>query len=257
MFRVRSRHARRRARVVVVRGTCIRREATAVLRALEAEPESRDVVVRVSKPGAVLSAVDAQRVQLVGAHAAHVHLEGRPRPQAFGNLLRELCRIASQFGRLLREQASRRVIAMAVAFVPLEAREQHPRPRHADDADDVAHGRFGAPLVERFVEALRETVVHDGREVLLVDPVVLVRRQQFVRADEREPVEELRADRVVAALSARERHERDACAVPATEHRKHSGVLVIRVRSGVEHAGRGADLENLLPCSGCAAVLRN
>ena len=56
-------------------------------------------------------------------------------------------RIAGQFGRLLREQAGRRMVTVSVAFVPLEAREQHPGPRHADDADDVAHGRFGAPLV--------------------------------------------------------------------------------------------------------------
>ena len=114
---------------------------------------------------------------------------------------------------------------------------------------------LAAPLLERFVEALREPVVDHRREVLLVDAVVLVGGQQFVGADQPERVEQLRADRVVAALAAIERQQRHARAVAAAQLRQDAAVLVIRMRRDVHHAGRGLEFLDLLPCAGRAGVL--
>ena len=66
---------------------------------------------------------------------------------------------------------------------------------------------LAAPLLERFVEPLREAVVDHRREVLLVDAVVPVGQQQFLGADQAERIEQLRADRVVAAFAAVERQQ--------------------------------------------------
>jgi hypothetical protein len=139
------------------------------------------------------------------------------------------------------------VVAVAVALVALEARDQHHRPLGADHAHHVAQHVLLAPLLERLLEALGEAVVHDRREVLLVDAVVTVGVEQLLGADQAQAVEQLRADRVVAGLAAVQRQQRHARAPAAREQRQHPAVLVVRVRGGVHRAGRRLQLEQLLP----------
>ena len=131
------------------------------------------------------------------------------------------------------------------------------RPAGADDPHHVAHHVVRAPLLERLLEPLREAVVDHGGEVLLVHAVVAVRDPQFLGADQAEPVEQLRADGVVARLAAVERHQRQPRPVLARQPGDDAAVLVVRVRGGVHHAGRRARLQNLLPGTGRPAVLRN
>src|ERR1051325_11566070 len=56
---------------------------------------------------------------------------------------------------ILREQSGRLMIAVAVAAVALEPRDEHQGPLFPDDAHDVAEQALFAPLFERLVEALR------------------------------------------------------------------------------------------------------
>ena len=144
---------------------------------------------------------------------------------------------------------------MAIAIVALKARDQHERPLRADDAHDVAQHVLASPLDERFLEPLREAVVDDRGEVLLIDAVVLVGAEQFFGANQPEAVEQLRSDRVVAGLAAIERQQRDARALAAAQHREQSSVLVVRMRGGVHDARDRLQLQQLLPRAGGASIL--
>jgi hypothetical protein len=178
-------HARTDARVVAVIGTAgAGVEAAAVLRALEAQAVAGDVVVGVAEIGAVFAAVDPHRPVLVLADAADVDLVGLPRPQPFLDLIGVDGRIAGQLEGLHGDEAGGLVVAVAVALVALEARQQHPRPAGADHPHHVAHHVFAAPLLERLFEPLRKAVVDHRGEVLLVDAVVAIRHPQFLGADQ-------------------------------------------------------------------------
>ncbi|MEZ5419846.1 MAG: hypothetical protein R2708_21225 [Vicinamibacterales bacterium] len=249
------RQPRAHAGVVAVVGPGAGHEPAAVLRTLETQAEAGDVVERVAEIGAVLAAVDAHRPRLVLADAADVDLEGLPRTQALGNLLGIDVRVAGGLECELRDEPGRLVVAVAIALVALEARQQHPRPAHADDADDIAHHGVLAPLLERLLEALREAVVHHRREVLLVNAVVAVGDAQLLGADEPEAVEELRPDGVVARFPAVQREQGQPGAVAARQARDDAAVLVIGMRRGVHDARRRARLEDLLPGTGRACVL--
>ena len=67
------------------------------------------------------------------------------------------------------------MLAVAVAGVALPARHRRPSGRsRADDPNHVAQDRVASPLLDRLVQPLREAVVGDAGEVLLVDAVVAV-----------------------------------------------------------------------------------
>src|SRR5262249_50228194 len=203
--------------VVSERRTCRGLDPTAVLRALEAQSEPRDVRVGVAEPRAVLAGVGAQRPLLVLAHAAHVQLQRLPRAESVAQLLGKDRWIAGDAPRFLRQQTGRLMIAVAVALVALEAGDEHERTIDADDPDDVAQHVLAAPFRERFFEPLREPVVDGGGEILPIDAVVTIGEQQFFGPDQPDSVEQLRPDGVVAGLAAGERQERDPRAVAAAQ----------------------------------------
>src|SRR5690349_24497147 len=122
------------------------------------------------------------------------------------------------------------MIAVTIALVPLESRDDHERAFGANDTNDVAEDVLAAPLHQRFLEALGKAVIDRGGEVLRVDPVILVGAAELLGANEAERVEQLGADRVVARLAASQREQRDARAVAATQLRQHTAVLVVGMR---------------------------
>src|SRR5262249_48073229 len=169
--------------VVRERGARLWIVPAAVLRALKAEAGAREVGVRIAEPRTVGRRVDANRPVLVLPDAAHVQLQRLPRPEPLAHLLGKDRRIAGDAIRVLRNQTRGLMVAVAVALVPLEPRDEHQRPLHADDADDVAEDVLASPFHERLLEALRESVIDRGGEVLLIDAVVLVRGEQFLGPD--------------------------------------------------------------------------
>ena len=134
------------------------------------------------------------------------------------------------------------------ALVALEPRDDDERALGPDHANDVAEHVVDAPLLQRFVEALEESVVDNGAEILAVDAVVSIRQQQFFRPNQAEGVEQFRAERVVTGLSAVEREERHLRPLAPAEHRQHAAMFVIRVGGRVQDGGGRAGLTQFLPC---------
>ncbi len=139
---------------------------------------------------------------------------------------------------------------MAVALVALEPCNDHERALGTDHPDDVAEDVVDPPLLDGLVETFGEAVVDHRAEILAVDSVVAVGEQQFLGANQPQRIEQLRAEGIVARLAASERQQRDLRALTPTEHRQHAAVLVVRVRGRVQHAGRRAQLQQLLPGAG-------
>ena len=130
------------------------------------------------------------------------------------------------------------MLAVAVGGRAREARVDHQRAEGANDAHHVAEHLALVPLRRRLGARLREAVVERPREELLaaVEPP---RLQQLLGADHAEGVEELGADDVLPALAAVERQVGHARVVAARHAGDEARVLVVGMRAGVEHAGRG------------------
>ena len=118
--------------------------------------------------------------------------------------------------------AGRLVVAVAVALVALETRDQDERALHADHADHVAKHVLAAPLVERLVQALGEAVVGDRREVLLVDAVIAVGDRQLLGADQPEAVEELRTEALSPDSPRLSVSSATRAPVPRLDQRQHA-----------------------------------
>ena len=85
------------------------------------------------------------------------------------------------------------MIAVAVALLPWN-REMITSGRSMRiTRDHVAQHVLPAPLVERLVQPLRESVVDDRREVLLIHAVVAVGGQQLLGPDQAQGIEQLRS----------------------------------------------------------------
>ena len=82
------------------------------------------------------------------------------------------------------------MIAVPIALVPLEPRDDHERTLRADHPDDVSQHVLGAPLVQGLVQALRESIVDHGREVLAIQTVVAVGGQQLLRPENAHGIEQ-------------------------------------------------------------------
>ena len=158
--------------------------------------------------------------------------------------------------RLARPDTSARlaVIAVSVARVSLEARDQHQRAVHAHDPNHLAQDVLLAPFLQGFVEPLGEAVIDDAREVLVVDAIVAVGQEQLLGADEAEAVEQLGADRVVSRLSPVEREQGRPRAQAPADPGQDPAVLVVRMSGGMHRARRRPQLQELLPGAGGATV---
>src|SRR5207253_7884817 len=120
--------------VIGDRRSRLRRNPTAVLRALKRETEAREILVRLAQPRAVLAGVGAQRPLFVLAHAAYVQFQRLPRAQAVANLIGKHARVAGDAKRILRDEAGGLMVAVPVALVPLASRDHDARTVHANDA---------------------------------------------------------------------------------------------------------------------------
>ena len=95
-----------------------------------------------------------------------------------------------------------------------------------------------APLLDRFLHAERKAEVDRAREVLL-GAVEAVDGEQLLGPQHAERRSELGTDLVLAAVAARQRHQRGAHPLAEAEHRQQPVVLVVRMRVGL-HEGAGA-----------------
>src|SRR5204862_5957496 len=231
-------------------------DAPAVLRPLKAQADTCEVGIGLAQPRTVGGRIDADGPVLVFAHAAHIQLGRLPWPQAVLKRFGKYRRVAGRLAGLPGQEAGSLVIPVAVAIVALEARDHDERALRADDADHVAQDLLAAPFHQRLLQPFREAVVDHAGEVLPVDAVVLVRAQELLGPNQAQRIEQLRADRVVARLAARQREQRYTRTIAAAEHRQHAALFVVGVRGRVEHARGGAQLEQLLPGAGGAPILR-
>jgi len=99
-----------------------------------------------------------------------------------------------------------RVVVLAAAFTRKRQRHDHVRAEGAHDADDVAERVLPTPLREGLLDAERVPELVGAAEVLL-DGVVAVQRHELARAKDAQRIEQLRADRVLPALAARDGQE--------------------------------------------------
>ena len=185
--------------------------------------------------------------RLIFARPACVQFANPPGTQLFVRKLGKSGRIGGRLDRRRCDRACRLVLAMSVPRAALPTGDDYERPESPDRAHHVAQQLFAIPLGQRLVQPLREPVVGDLGEVLLVEAVVLPGPREFVRPDQAEGVEQLGADRVVACLTTVDSEQPGSGATPTAQHRQHAALLVIGMRGGVEEAGRGLQLEDLLP----------
>jgi hypothetical protein len=96
-------------------------------------------------------------------------------------------------------------------------------------AYEIAQDLLTPPLLEGLFLAERVTEIDRAREVLL-SAVEAVRGEQLLGPQNTQRVEQLGADFVLPAVSARRRHERHARAHMPRIQRQHSVVLIVRMR---------------------------
>ena len=114
-------------------------------------------------------------------------------------------------------------------FAAAEKAGNDVRPRRSNEPDEVADDFIAAPLFERLFDAERIAEVHRAREVLL-PAVEAMHGEQFLGAQHAERLEELRADLVLAAVTARGADEHGPQSLAVTEHRQQRVVLVVGMR---------------------------
>ncbi len=186
-----------------------------------------------------------QRVVDPRRHAQRAGL-GDPERAADPALV-ELARLPHRQGRLgearrigrgperVAHELGDRVVVLAAAGPGERQRHDHVRPELAHDVHDVAQRLLAAPLRERLLHAEGVAELEGATEVLL-DRVVAVERQELAHPQHAERVEQLRPDRVLAALAAGDGEQRRAQPETARQPNQDPVVLVVGVRRHVEHA---------------------
>ena len=173
------------------------------------------------------------------AHAALVHLAGLPRRQAARELLGKARGIGRGPERLHRQ--ARRGLVMLAATLRLQGqRQDHVGLEGAHALHHVAERLVVAPLLERLLDAERVAELVGEREILL-DAVVAVKSIQLLGPQDAERLEQLGADRVLAAFAAREREKAGADPAAAGERDEDAVVLVVGVRGDVKDPARDAE----------------
>ena len=180
----------------------------AVLRALKAQSQCRELLVALAQPGAERPGVDGDVPAVVGRLAAAaervleiaaVELERLPGSEPLvAYLFGERIGVAGQVKRFLGHYAGRLVVAVAVLRAAVEAGDERQRAVDANDPDDIPQNVLFAPLPERLFQILGVAVVDQSGEILVVETVVAVGNEEFLGADQAQPVEQLGADGVGA-----------------------------------------------------------
>ena len=172
----------------------------------------------------------------VAPDPALVDLPRLPGPESLAELLREARRVGGGAEGLPRETPDRLVVLPPA--LPLEGeREDHVGPEGPHDADDVTERLLAPPLREGLLDAEREAELECPPEELL-DPVEPVEGHQLAGPQDAERLEQLRPDRVLAALAPGDGEERGAQAEAAREAHEDAVHLVVGVGGHVEHTAR-------------------
>ncbi len=227
------------------------------LRLVLAAPLHRDFEVGAAEQRLPVARLDREHRPLhrAGAEATlDVELPRLPGPQPLGDLLGELRGVAGVAVGERRNLTGHLVLAVAVGRRPAEARDQDERPEHSDVTDHVGEHVLLAPLLIRFGHRLREAEVVGSREQL-AGAVERAGLQQFLRTDDAERVEQIRADDVLAALAARQRQISDPRVIVTRQRRDERRILVVGMGSRLDDARRGLQgLELLHQPGGAHAV---
>ena len=146
--------------VVGNRRAGLRLKLPAVLRPLKAQAEAREGLVRLAEHRVVARRCPREASSPRSRARRPCTASAAATAAARRQSALETCRIASRLERLLRDEPRRLMVAVAVALVALEPRDEHEAAdRVRMIADDVAQDVFASPLVERLVEPLREAIV--------------------------------------------------------------------------------------------------
>ena len=177
---------------------------------------------------------------------ADAHAEREPDPEvellrlpgleSRGDLVREAVGVRRGVPRLVREH--RRRLVMLAAAAPLRRQGgDDVRADGADHPDEVAEDFLPSPALEGLLDAEGVPEVDGAAEVLLC-PVQTMRRVQLLGTQNREGVEQLRSDLVLAAVAARRRQQYGAVTLTPGEPREERIVLVVGMgRDHHEDAG--------------------
>ena len=74
--------------------------------------------------------------------------------------------------RFLGQNAGKLMLAVAVSFVSLEPRDDHPRPFRANDPNQIGQSFFFVPTGHGFSKRLGVAVVGKAGEIEIIEPVV-------------------------------------------------------------------------------------
>ena len=192
----------------------------------------RDLVVRATSDRIILIHRDRD------PGAPHIEFQRHPRftVPAYG----KTHRIDRGVECLARHQPRKLMMAVSVGARAAPDRVDHLRPERANHGDDVAEHRVTGPVLGRFLGVLGKPKVKCACEILTAT-VNAPRGEEFFGANRAEWFAEFVADKVLAAIAAREREIRRLDLPPAREPRNGLGVFIVRMRANDEHARRGRE----------------
>ena len=162
--------------------------------------------------------------------------------------------VAGSLECLLRQQTGSLMLPVTIADIALPARHDDQRPLSPDDAHHVTDHVLASPLLDRLLQTLREAIVDDGREVLLVHAVVAIRQPELLGSNEPQGVEQLGTERVVSGFAAVEGQQSRSRTGSMTHHGEHATLLVVRMRGRVHQAGGRGQLAQRQGDTGDSAI---
>ena len=171
-----------------------------------------------------------------------VELGRLPRVKPVAELIGEVRRIGRGAEGLAREL--RRCLVVLPSAGPVRSKpDDHVGSGHPDEAHEIIENLLPAPTLERLLDAERVAEIDRPREELL-GAVEAVSREQFLRPERRQGIEELRADLVLTAVPSRRRRQHGPNTEAAAHHREQRIALVVRMRRRHhERAGCGQSAE--------------
>ena len=128
--------------------------------------------------------------------------------------------------------------------------ERPNHPHHISQRDLVS-----APLRKGLLRALGKSKVGYARESLL-DTVILVRCQQFFRAQHAQHIRQIASYLVLAALAAIQRHQQHAGSATARFERQHPAIFIIGMRYCLHQPRRRAEPPQHPPQADDSLILR-
>ena len=180
-----------------------------------------------------------------------IKLLGLPGLPIFGIQLR----IGRRFESFLSDDPGNLMVAMAVGGSAGESRHDDFRPKLPNHTHKVAENLIVAPLLQSFFGRFRKSEFILRRKELLgsVEPSC---RKQFFRTDDPKIFKQFRPQKVLAAISTRNRKIGGARTLPSRQPGKQCAVFVVRVGAGMKHAGNNIQSIQSLRESHGTAIFR-